>query len=272
MKGAGTLDSISRGLAGVFERALAAENLAARPGVLQSLDPRAKVIAVLLLVSAAIAVRALWALAGLFLLGIVLAIVSQVPVGRLARQAWLGVFIFTGLIALPAPFVVPGVPLARLPLTGWLISEPGLRSAALLVARAEVSATIALLLVLTTRWPQVLKGLRAIGLPVAIIAVLGMTHRFIFVLLTTASHMFEARRSRALAAMAGPERRRIIVASLGVLLAKTMALAGETHLAMISRGYAGEVRVIDDLRFRARDIAAIATAAAICAGLLWAAR
>ena len=63
--------------------------------------------------------------------------------------------------------------------------------------------------------------------------------------------------------------RRVIIASLGVLLAKTLALAGETHLAMISRGYAGEVRVIDDLRFRARDIAAIAGAAAILIGLLW---
>jgi cobalt/nickel transport system permease protein len=267
-----TLEGIARGLSRLFEQALDAENLAARPGLLQSLDPRAKVVAAILLIGSVVAVHSLTALAALFLLAIVLALTSSVPIGRLARQVWLGVLVFTGLIALPAPFIVAGNTLVTVPYVGWPVSEQGLRSAAFLMGRAQVSATLALLLVLTTPWTHVLKALRAIGVPVAIVAILGMTHRFIFLLVSTASQMFEARHSRALAPMAGRERRRIVIATAGVLLAKTISLAGETHLAMLARGYTGEVRLIGDFRFRPRDAVAMLAAAALLALLLWSQR
>ena len=57
-------------------------------------------------------------------------------------------------------------------------------------------ATLAFLLILTTPWPYVLKAMRTLGVPVVVVAMLGMTHRYIFVLLQTATQMFEARRSR----------------------------------------------------------------------------
>jgi cobalt ECF transporter T component CbiQ len=246
-----------------------AEDLAGRDGLLQRLDPRAKLLGTVLLILGATMLHSLTGLALIFAVAVLLALASQVPVGRLAKQVWLGVLAFTGVIALPSPFLVPGQTIATLPLLGWTVSEQGLRSAAFLIGRAETAATLAALLVLTTRWPHVMKATRALGVPVAVVAVLGMTHRYIFVLMTTATQMMEARRARQLGPMKPAEQRRLIAASAGVLLGKTLTMAGDVHMAMIARGYRGEVRLIDDFHFQMRDGAALALAALVPAAIFW---
>ena len=264
-----TLDGFLVGLSRISEHSLEAERTAEADGLLQGLDPRTKTAGAALLILAVTLSHSLAVLCGLFLLAIALAALSGVTPGRLARQVWAGVAIFTGVIALPSPFLVPGTTIATLPVLGWTISEQGLRSAAFLILRAETSATFAVLLILTTRWPHVLKALRALGLPVAMVAILGMTHRYIFVLLSTATQMFEARRARTLAPMAGPERRRVIISGAGVLLGKTLALSGDVHQAMVARGYTGEVRLMDDFAFRPHDYAALALTIAIPLLVVW---
>jgi energy-coupling factor transporter transmembrane protein EcfT len=57
----------------------------------------------------------------------------------------------------------------------------------------------------------------------------------------------------------------------GVLLSKTMALGDEVYMAMLARGFRGEVRLLTDFRMRSRDWLAVslllaAAAAAIVAG------
>ncbi len=197
--------------------------------------------------------KSLIMLAVLFLCCLSLAYASQIPLARLAKQVWLGVLFFTGVIALPAVVLVPGQVLWHLPLTGWPISLQGLRSAAFLIGRAETSATLAVLLVLTTPWPHVLKAMRSLGMPVVLVAILGMTHRYIFVLLHTAMQMFEARRSRIAAPMLSRQKRQMTMAAVGVLLDKSIQLSGDIHLAMISRGYRGDIHLLDEFRTRQRD-------------------
>jgi cobalt/nickel transport system permease protein len=268
-RGQGFLESLAQGLARAMEHALDAEAMAARKGFLQGLDPRAKLVALGALIVATTLVATLTSLAALFLLAVVLAALSGITLARLGKQVWLSVLLFTGVIALPALVIVPGVPVLQIPALGWTVTLQGLRSAAFLVGRAETAATFALLLVLTTPWPHVLKALRAVGVPVIVVAVLGMTHRYIFVLLQTAMQMFEARRSRIVGPMTAAERRRLVAASAGVLLGKTLQLSTEVHLAMIARGYRGEVRLLDDFRTRPRDWAALLPALAIPALILW---
>ena len=249
--------------------AMEAEDLANRDGLLQSLDPRAKVAGALLLIIAVTMLHSLIGLALLFATAVALAIVSSIPLTRLLKQVWLGVLAFTGVIALPSPFLVPGKIVATLPVLHWTISEQGLRSAAFLIGRAETAATFAALLVLTTSWPHVMKAMRALGMPVAVVAVLGMTHRYIFVLMTTAAQMMEARRARQLGPLGPADQRRLIASSAGVLLGKTLAMASDVHMAMIARGYRGEVHLIDDFHFRARDGVALVLAALAPATVFW---
>lgn len=262
------LEGLAHALHRVLEHALDAEAMAGRGGLLQGLDPRFKLLALLALIAGVLFATSLAGLTALFALALLLALASHIGLARLAGQVWIGVLLFTGAIALPALVTVPGETLARLPLVEWAVTRQGLRSAAFLVGRAEVSATFALLLILTTPWPHLLKALRSLGVPVVLVAILGMTYRYLFVLLQSALQMFEARRSRIVGPMSRAEQRRSAVAAAGALLGRAFQLSGEVHLAMIARGYRGEVHLLDDFHARPRDWLALAAGLAVPALIL----
>lgn len=261
----GFLDRLADGLLHALAHAIDAEDISRRDGLLQHLDPRVKTAGLLGLVVVVVSVRSLAVLAVLFALAVLLGLASHISPLRLARQVWLGVLFFTGAIALPALVLVPGDTIAHVPFLAWPISAQGVRSAAFLLGRSETSATFALLLILSTPWTHVLKALRTFRVPAVLVVILGMTHRYIFVLLQTAAQMAEARRSRMIGRLPPRERRRLVTASAGVLLGKALHLSGDVHLAMIARGYRGEVHLLDDFRMRPRDWIAIAGFALVAA-------
>ena len=263
--GRGPLDRLSHGLAHAVQHIVDAEDFATQDGPLQRLDPRVKLAAVLALVVVAVASRSLIVLAAMAAIAVTLVIVSGLPVARLFRPVWLGVLAFTGLIALPALVLVPGDVLIRVPGLGWPVSLQGTRSAAFLIARSELSTTLGLLLVLTTRWAHLLKALRGFGVPVIIVAILGMTTRYVLLLLDLAHQMFEARRSRHVGPLAPRDGRRIATATAGVLLLRSLEMSGEVHLAMVARGYRGEPRTLDDFALTPRDRLALAALVGIAA-------
>jgi cobalt ECF transporter T component CbiQ len=254
-----------------LERTLVSEDSAHGHGLLQSLDPRVKLVGLLALVVAASLSRKLSVLGVLFALGIVLALASRLSPFSLARTVWLVAFGFTCMIAGPAVFLVPGQVLYQLPQGSLAISEQGLHGALLLIVRVETAMTLSALLVLTTPWMQLLKALRALAAPVEVIALLAMTHRYIVLLMETANAMFESRQSRMVGRLNGREQRRLMVNTGGVLLGKTMEMGNQVFQAMQSRGFRGEVKLLTDFRLRTQDYVAIpgfaiAVAAAILAG------
>jgi energy-coupling factor transporter transmembrane protein EcfT len=133
------------------------------------------------------------------------------------------------------------------------------------------AATLTFLLVFTTPWAHVLKALRVFRVPVVAVVILGMTYRYILLLLETARGMFEARRSRTVGRLAPPDRRRLAAAGVGVLLDRSLRLSRDVYDAMQARGFRGEVHVLDEFRMGGRDWIAVAgfaviTAAAVLAG------
>lgn len=233
---------------GALERALYAEQLAKKNGLLQKLDPRVKIVAVLPLIVIAALARRLWVIAVLFVIAVIVALLSRVPLGTLASRVWLGVLTFTGFISLPALFLTPGQAVYSLPLLGWAVTAQGLRAAAFLIMRAETASTFSVLLVLCTPWSSVLKALRVLRLPIVLVVVLGMTYRYIFLLLRSAQEMFKSRKSRTVGRLDGREQRRAATASAGVLMSKTIQLSGDVYLAMRSRGFQGEVYLLDEFQ------------------------
>ena len=253
------------------ERAVEADTLARGRGLLQPIDPRVKLAGLLALILAAVLSQKLWPIAAIWLLAIALAGFCGRAVLRAMAPVWLAVLGFTGAIAVPAILLTPGAAVYRIPGLDWDLTLPGLASAAFLILRVETSATLALLLVLTTPWARVLKALRVLRVPVVFVVTLGMAFRYILLLLETASQMFESRQSRTVGKLSGREHRRLAVASGGVLLTKTVAMSGEVYLAMQSRGFRGEVWLLDEFQMGRRDWAALtlfaaASAAAILAG------
>ncbi len=256
-------------LAGAMERALYAEELAKAGGLLQRLDPRVKVVGLLALIVAAALARNILVILGLFAVALTLALLSRVPIRTLATRVWVGALLFTGLLALPAIFITPGRVVYRLPLIGWPISAQGLGSAAYLVTRVETAATLSLLLILCTPWTHVLKALRVLRVPVVFVVILGMTFRYIFLMLQTARDMFESRQSRMVGELEGADSRRLAAASVGVLLAKTLGLSNDVYMAMQSRGFRGEVYTLDDFAMRGRDWIALACFLGLAALAFW---
>ena len=244
-------------LSGAMERALYAEALAQANGLLQKLEPRVKLVGLLALIVAAALSRNILVIIGLFAFAMALALVSRVPFRTLATRVWVGALLFTGSIALPAIFLTPGQVVYRLPILHWPITAQGLGSAAYLVTRVETAATLATLLILCTPWTHVLKAMRVLRVPVVFVVILGMTFRYIFLMLDTARDMFESRQSRMVGQLEGAERRRLAGASVGVLLSKTLQLSSDVYMAMQSRGFRGEVYTLDDFVMRGRDWVAL---------------
>ena len=238
-------------LAESMGQAARADDSGADSGFLQRLDPRVKLAGFLGLIFAAAASQRLAVTAAILAVGLTLALASRV-LGPIARL-WSGVLVFTGMLVLPAAVLTPGAPLFHLPWVGWPITDHGLRSAASLIARAETTATLAALLVLTTRWGHLLKALRVLRVPALLVVILGMTYRFIFVLLGSARDFFEARRARQVGRLDGRQRRQMAVSSAAMLLSKSVQLSGEVYEAMQARGFCGEVYTLDAFRFKNLD-------------------
>ncbi|MDQ2731895.1 MAG: cobalt ECF transporter T component CbiQ [Armatimonadota bacterium] len=257
------------GLSAAMEHASYSEESARRDGLLQSLDPRVKVAGIVALIIAAALAHNAYVILGVFTIAVALALLSRVSLLTLATREWLGVFVFTGSIALPAVFITPGKVIYRLPELGWPVTAQGLHSALYLVTRVETAATLSLLLILCTPWTHVLKALRVFRVPVVFVVILGMTYRYIFLMLQTALDMFESRQSRLVGLLDGPERRRLAAASVGVLLTKSLQLSSEVYLAMQSRGFRGEVYTLDEFRMQRRDWAAAAAFAAAAFTTFW---
>jgi cobalt ECF transporter T component CbiQ len=253
-------------LVNALERALYAEELAKADGLLQRLDPRIKVVGILALVIASAIAHRLWVIGGVFIVAVTMAVMSRVSFGILAKRVWVAVFLFTGVIVLPALFVIPGRALWRLPGLDWPVTAQGLASACYVVARVETAATLSVLLVLCTPWNHVLKALRVLGVPVVFVVVLGMTYRYILLGLQTAHDMFESRRSRMVGKLEGGERRRVAASSAGVLMSKSLQLSGEVYSAMLSRGFRGEVYVLHDFHTSAIDWIMLAVFVVLASG------
>jgi len=265
----GFVERTADGILQAFEYSVQAEYVANRNGWLQRTDPRIKVIGMFGLIVVTAMCRNMATIAWLMAFALAAAVFSGIPVGALARRIWIAAFLFTGAIMLPAIFITQGQVIARVPLLGWPITAQGTRSAVYMLLRVETAATIAGLLVLSTEWPHLLKALRVMGVPALLVTVLSMSYRYSFLMLRTAREMFEARRSRLIGSLEGPERRRFAASSVGVLLAKTVGLGNEVYLAMVSRGFQGEAHILDEFEISGRDWTALIVFAAIGGLAIW---
>ena len=102
-----TLSDISH----TFEQSLFAEEIARKPGLLQAIDPRVKVLSLLGLLIAVGLSHNLLVIIGLYVITLILARLSLVPMGFFVKRVWLFMPFFTGIIVLPAFFITPGPPL-----------------------------------------------------------------------------------------------------------------------------------------------------------------
>ncbi len=258
------------GITANIERAIFTERHARLDAFLQRLDPRAKLGMFLAFLLAASLTGSYLILAVLYAIVLGAAIASRIPTDFFVKRVWLGIPLFAGIVVIPSIFFIPGPRLFEVAI-GPLVIAPsvnGLLGAILLVMRVGVSVSLAVLLVTTTPWADILKSLRAIHVPQVFVLILSMTYRYIFLFLHTVNGLFLARKSRLVARTNGAEHRRWIGSTMGTLMSRSFKMSNDVYAAMLARGFAGEMRSYTAYRFNARDWLCLVASLAIVIGLL----
>lgn len=267
-------------LTGFLERLLE-EPHESSAGVLGRIDPRAKITASILLVVALSLMHSLEAIAGCFVLVVLISGCLGAPIRRLCRLL-IAPVIFTAAIAAPSTLnlITHGNALVVLHHFGsarfgpWTlpseltVTDAGVYVAARLVLRVVACVSVVGLTALTTGRPRLLASLRAIGVPQAFVVILLMMQRYLEVLMRVAQDIHLAKISRSIRQRGIQEEHDWVAAGIGSLLRRSRALGEAVHLAMVSRGFDGSIRTLDSPRLRTRDLAFMLAIAAFTASML----
>ena len=241
-----------QGITETLERALFAEEISAKTGLFQTIDPRVKILGILALLIAVSFSHSWMIIACIYLLTLGFALASSIPANFFIKRVWLALPFFTGMIILPALFITPGPVLVQFPL-GLAITTSGALSGLYLLLRVSSSVSLTLLLILTTPWNTVLSALTVLRIPDVFILILGMTYRYIYLLLHTANDMFLSRKSRVVGKMDATEDRNMLAAISGTLLSKSLNMSSEVYLAMQSRGFRGSIVTLKPFKMQNHD-------------------
>lgn len=221
--------------------------LAARDTPLARLDARAKVVTTLAFIFIVVSFDryAVAALLPLAAYPVVLAVVGDVPAAPLLRK-----------LMLAAPFAVlvgifnPLLDRAPMLAFGDATVAGGWVSFASILLRFALTVGAALVLVATTGMHALCAALARLGVPQVLTAQLLFLFRYAFVLGGEAARMTAARELRS----AG---RPLALASYGTLaghlLLRAFERAQRIHLAMVARGFDGELRTLRRLHWSSRD-------------------
>ena len=247
------VDRTLQSIVALLRGSLFAEEIAAKRGLLQSLDPRIRVVCVFTLLSLVLFAKSLSLLLGLYAVSLLLALSSGIGLPFFLARTWFFIPLFSLFIAIPAIFhgVTPGEVVYSI--GPWGVTRQGLTSAAFFVTRTACSVSFAVLLSLTTRHFDLLKVLRWVGVPKVFVMVTGMTYRYIYLLLEMVENLHRSVKSRVGNATTGSHGRRFVLWNMTGLWMRSQLLSEQVYGAMRSRGYRGEPMLLNGFRTKPWD-------------------
>ena len=258
-----------------MQDAFVTESFSRRRGLLQSLDPRAKLISILALIVATSTVGNLRILVFAYLFFLLVAFLSKIEIGFFIKRVWLFIPIFSGFLVLPLVFNVffpgdpliqlihlgPGAHLGPIPLPESIyITKQGVNAATIFMMRVATCVSAIVLLFLTTPQQMLFKSLRSVGIPKLYVLTLSMAYRYIFVLTELVSEMYVAKKARTIKARGMFDEQKWVGGRIGYTLIRSLDMSEKVHMAMMSRGYNGDVRIMQEFKMRNRDYIAGAMA------------
>lgn len=208
---------------------------ARRPAIFSPLDARGKILLALAYVIAVVALPAgYWRALGA--LGLVLAFVLGLAgvSFRTMLVRWLPFAAVVGFIALT---IAPGLS-AR---TG----ESLLSTVLTILAKNSLAFLMMLTLGITTPWPELLRALRRLGMPVVLVGTLMFMERFVHVLREELGRMVIARRARSFGRRQGLPWE-LLTSLVAMLLLRSFERSERVHSAMLARGWDGTLRSLED--------------------------
>ncbi len=233
------------------------EEHAVRGGLLQSLDPRIKTVTFLLFILTAVSLKTSASVGGLYLLCLILAACSNVPIGFFILRTWVFIPLFSLCIAIPALFsvVTPGEPVCTFFILGvkLIITRQGLDGAILFVTRIATSVSFVVLLSLTTRHAEILKVLRGLGVPKVFVLTVSMCYRYLCLFAVMVENIFTAIKSRVGVVVQYKRGQQIVAWNIVNIWNRAYRMTEDVYNAMLSRGYTGEPKLLSKFHTRFRD-------------------
>lgn len=251
------LEASTKEILKIFRDAVLYEKYTNLQGFLQKLDPRVKFIATVALILAAVISENIEIQLMILVLTFLLALVSKISFRFFITRTFLFIPLFAVVIASPLPFTIDGKILLSFKVNGMLItvSKEGLWEMLIFVLRVWACVSVSILLILTTRWNNLLHGLSKLRIPRLFIAILNLTYRYIYFFTDMLYKMLMARESRLTGSVGLLETLKGGSLALGSLFIRAYERGEKIYLAMRSRGYCGEIKTIEDFKIRKLDIA-----------------
>ncbi|MFC9296016.1 cobalt ECF transporter T component CbiQ [Streptomyces sp. NPDC057011] len=169
------------------------------------------------------------------------AAVARVPAGFLLRRLLIEVPFVA--FAVLMPFVAEG---ERVEVLGMSLSVSGLWGAWNVLAKGTLGVAASVLLASTTELRALLLGLQRLKLPPLLVQIASFMIRYGDVISDELRRMSIARRSRGFEAR-GIRHWGVLAKTAGALFIRSYERGERVYLAMVSRGYAGSMPVIDDV-------------------------
>jgi cobalt/nickel transport system permease protein len=256
------------GVLDFFQEAFVTETFARREGFLQSLDPRVKLISILALVFSMSVVKDLIILTIIYVLTLLFAYFSKIQVLFFIKRVWLFIPLFTGVIAIPMMFNIflPGEVLYPIVDIGSnvhigpiglpesiYITKEGVMAAIVFTMRVAVCVSAVVLLFLTTSQQMLFKSLRSIGVPRIYVLTLDMAYRYIFLFMDMIQDLYMAKKSRTIQSRGTIAEQKWVGSRIGYMLIKSLDMSEKVHMAMISRGFDGDVKIMQVYSLKNRD-------------------
>jgi len=256
-----------------IKEATLSEEYANRKGFLQSLDPRFKTISFLALLVTAVSLKRAALIGTLYGFCLILAFFSKIPIRKFFARTLLFIPLFSLCIVLPTLFgiVTPGEPVWSFHVLGinGIITRPGLDGAVLFVVRIATSVSLVVLLSLTTRHSELLKVLRLFGVPQIFVLTVSMCYRYLYLFATMVENIFTAVKSRVGVVSQQRYGQKIVAWNIATTWNRTTHMSEEVYMAMLSRGYTGEPRLLSEFNAKPKDWLWLLCAIIICSGLFY---
>ena len=243
-RGNGFVERSIIGTVSFFKRAIFSEEYALKKGALQKLDPRAKIIAFVFFIISVLLIKNVSILLCFYLFCLCLVVLSKINLWFFLKRTWVFIPLFSVFIALPAFF--NGI------------------NPVLFIARVTISVSFSVLLSLATRHNELLKALRAFGIPQIFVMTISMCYRYIYLFAEIIENTYLGIKSRVGTKLYYKKGQKIVAWNVAYLWQKSAQFNEAVYNAMLSRGYGGEPVVADKFKMKALDWAWLVCSVVIC--------
>lgn len=230
-------------------------------------DPRARALSLFLLIGClAIAGSIHQAIAGL-IISLVLVNVSRFPFAHVLRfMKWPVIFLLP--LAVILPFTGDGGKIASLPLMHISYSSQGAYLGLLFLIRGIGASLVAIVLVGAAPFTVTIQALHDLGLPSSLSQIFLFAYRYVFLLNEELLTMSQSMSCKGFTKCSDLRTARVLAMSLTMLFIRSYERAEAVYLAMLSRGYRGELSCRGRAKIDRSDFVKALMVAAAAFGIL----